>query len=802
LAVSALVVLVGLLGLAADAYPSGIRYFGDSTDSTYYPTSWGTYSGASWVELAAGSHFPVDPQHPFLGSNSLRLNWIAGAGGNWELTAAAPGWSSYDTSPFDTLIFMAWTETAVTATELPTVFLEDHQNHRTPRQALSLFSSGVPADAWTRISVPMSVFRANPGIADLTRVKDVFFGQGAGQSSGIPHTLIIDEIRIVEADGVPPAVPQTTAHAFEQHIEVRWDPVVDPDAETMRIEKRSGATWERAGDARAEDGAFIDWLGAPSEAGTYRAVAFDWSLNVSSPGDPDSAVTTHLSTDEWLDMAEEAAFRYFWLHSHPVSGLARETYGSGETCTSGGTGMGIMAVIAAADRGFITRDEARDRILQILQFLEAVQDTGEYHGAFSHWLSGTTGATIPFILDDPYRGDIVETAYLIQGVLTARQYFDGVHADEAAIRTLATQIWEAVEWDWYRPSSPGDVLYWHWSPTYGVSKSIPLSGWNEAMITYVLAEASPTHSIPASIYHTGWARNGAMVNGDTFYGYELPVGPDHGGPLFFAHYSHLGLDPRSRRDAYANYYEQNRNHSLINWTYCWTNPLGHTGYSEEIWGLTASYDPWGYRAHGPYWDDNGTIAPTAALSSMPYTFRQSFTALKAMYRDHGQGLWGPFGYRDAFNPGQNWYSGTYVAIDQGPVAVMIENARTQLLWDLFMSNPEIPLALDSLGFVPDGSVDVPDEPPAGPRFVLGVPAPNPSRGVITFAIEVPAAGDVDISVFDVAGRLAATVARGPRPAGRHVIRWDPRAERLPGGIYFLRLRAGDALATRRLVVLP
>ncbi|MHC4067546.1 MAG: glucoamylase family protein, partial [Planctomycetota bacterium] len=563
LAVAALLVLTGLLALAGDAYPAGIRYFGDSTDSTYYPTSWGTHSGASWVELALSTHFPVDPQRPFLGSNSLRLSWVSAPGGDWALTAAAPGWSAYDTSPFDSLVFMAWTESAVTVNELPMIFLEDQSNARTPRQALSQFSSGVPADAWTRISVPLTVFRLNPGGADLTKINKIFFGQNAAQSSGTPHTLIVDEIRIVDADGVPPAAPQTTARAFERHIEVRWDPATEPDAEALRFEKRSGATWQAVGDARAEDGAFIDWLGASGETGVYRAVALDWSLNSSPPSDPDSAITTHLGTDQWLDMAEEAAFRYFWLHSHPASGLAREIYGSGETCTSGGTGMGIMAIIAATDRGFITREQARDRILQILQFLSAVQDTGAYHGAFSHWLNGTTGATIPFIDDDGYRGDIVETAYLIQGVLTARQYFDGVHADEVTIRSLATQMWEEVDWDWYRPASPGDVLYWHWSPIWGVSKSIPVTGWNETMITYVLAMASPTHPIPASIYHDGWARGGAMVNGSTYYGYVLPVGPAWGGPLFFAHYSHLGLDPRFHRDAYANYFEQNRNHSLI-----------------------------------------------------------------------------------------------------------------------------------------------------------------------------------------------------------------------------------------------
>lgn len=797
----AAVALLALAALPAAAQAGGIRYFGDSTDPTYYPTSWGNHSGPSWVDLAQTSHFPVDTQHPFLGANALRLSWLSAPGGDWALTAAAPGWSAYDTSPYDSLIFMAWAASAVPAAELPAIFLEDQSNTRTPRQALSQFSAGVPAGTWTRVCVPLDAFRAAPGAADLARINKVFFGQEPSVASGVGHTLVLDEIRIVEADGVPPPAPATALRAFERHIEVRWDPAENPDAEAVLVERRSGPDWVRAGDARAEDGGLADWLGAPGQQGVYRAVALDWSLNASPPGAADSATTVTLTDDQWLDMAEEAAFRYFWLHGHPVSGLARERYGSGETCASGGTGMGIMAIVAAADRGFISRAQARDRILLMLEFLSTHAE--RYHGAFPHWLNGTTGAALPFFSADDYSGDIVETAYLVQGLLAARRYFDGPDTGETAIRALATQLWEEVDWDWYRPASPGNVLYWHWSPIWGIAKSQPVAGWHEGMITYLLAVASPTHPIPASCYHQGWARNGAMVNGKSFYGYLLPVGPDWGGPLFFAHYTFLGFDPRFRRDAYANYFLQNRHHSLINWTYCATNPGGHAGYGSEIWGLTASDDPWGYGVHAPYSGDNGTLTPSAALSSMPYTYTQSLAALKAMYRQHGEHLWGPFGLRDAFHPGAGWYAGSYIAIDQGPIAVMIENTRSQLLWNLFMSNPEIDPMLEALGFVPDVTVEVPPAPGSPRRLALAGPTPNPGRGTMTIAFDLPAAGEVDLAVFDVAGRRVATLARGLREAGRHVVRWEPEGPggRRPGGVYFCRLESGGGTAVRRVVVL-
>jgi len=368
---AAALVVAGLLG-AATGQAAGIRYFGDSTDTTYYDTSWGNRTGASWVDLAQTSHFPVDPRRPFLGANALRLSWRSSPGGDWAITAAAPGWSAYDTSPYDSLVFMAWGATAVTAAELPMIFLEDQSNTRTPRQALAQFCAGIPAGAWTRVSVPLAVFRQNPGSANLTKINKVFFGQNPAVASGATYTLAVDEIRIVSADGVPPAAPQTLARAYERHAELRWDPAGDPDAEAVRVEKRIGGDWVRLGDARAEDGGLADWLGAPGATGVYRAVALDWSLNASAPGEPDSVATAELTDEQWLDMAEEAAFRYFWLHGHPVSGLARERYGSGNTCASGGTGMGLMAIVAAAERGFVSREDARARILQIAQFLPII----------------------------------------------------------------------------------------------------------------------------------------------------------------------------------------------------------------------------------------------------------------------------------------------------------------------------------------------------------------------------------------------------------------------------------------------
>ncbi|MCP4248206.1 MAG: beta-glucosidase [bacterium] len=384
--------------------------------------------------------------------------------------------------------------------------------------------------------------------------------------------------------------------------------------------------------------------------------------------------------------------------------MAREGWGFGhstETVTTGGTGMGLMTIAVAVERGFVSRADAAARVLTILTFLE--DDATRYHGAWSHHLNGTTGVTIPFSAQDN-GGDLVETAFLVQGMLTARQYFDDpVDPIEMEIRTRATRLWEEVDWTWYRRFAGGDILYWHWSPDFGWAMNLPVRGYNEAMIVYILAVASPTHPMPPSSYTNGWIRPG-YLNGNNYYGFDQCAGPPLGGPLFFTHYSFLGLDPRHKRDPYCSYFDNSRNISLIHQAYGMDNPNGYAGYSEWVWGLTASFDPFGYDAHSPT-NDNGTVTPTAAISAMPFTPAESLVTLRHFYDTYGTQLWGPYGFYDAFNLEESWFASGYVAIDEGTIVPMIENYRSQLCWRLFMANPEIIPALLSIGWEFDGDFD-------------------------------------------------------------------------------------------------
>ena len=401
-----------------------------------------------------------------------------------------------------------------------------------------------------------------------------------------------------------------------------------------------------------------------------------------------------ISDDSLLTLVQKKTFAYFWSTSHPVSGMARERLNSGDIVTFGGTGFGIMGIPVAIERGFITRAEGLDRMNKIITFLN-LATTDKFHGAFPHWMNGTTGKVIPFGTQDN-GADLVETAFFIQGMLTVQSYFKNGNAAEKAMCANIETIYENVEWTWFQQGGQ-QKLYWHWSPNYGWAMNMPISGWDEALIVYVLAASSPTYPITKSVYDAGWALNGGMKNGKTFYGITLPLGSDYGGPMFFAHYSFLGLDPRKLTDTYANYWQQNTAHARINYQYCVANPRKNYGYGPNCWGLTASDIPNSYTASSPT-NDVGVIAPTAALSSFPYTPVESMQALHFFYYTLGDKIWGTYGFNDAFNLNKQWFATSYLAIDQGPIVTMIENYRTGQLWNLFMQNTNVQAGLTKLGF--------------------------------------------------------------------------------------------------------
>jgi hypothetical protein len=531
---------------------------------------------------------------------------------------------------------------------------------------------------------------------------------------------------------------------YDKHIELNWNSIASAD----RYE-----VWRKApGEDEfipIRDTRFLrlnDWVGreqTQSEPYTYYLDALSLQGNVLWTSDTLQTFVSEFTDDEYLDMVEEYTFRYFWEYAHPVSGMARERLGSDDIVTTGGTGFGVMSIIVGIQREFISREQGVNRLLQLVSFL---QFADRFHGVFPHWMNGRTGEVHPFSTFDN-GGDLVETAFLMEGLLTAREYFNQDNEKENVLREVITKLWEDVEWDFYSRNNSG-VLYWHWSPQYAWKMNFPIVGYNEALIVYLLAIASPTHPVDAGYWNSGWA-GGDYVNGNSWYGIKLFVGPHFGGPLFFAHYSFQGFDPRNIKDQYTNYFDQNRNHTLINRSWCITNPFHYLGYNENCWGLTASDDPSGYMAHAPGNMDNGTITPAAAIPSMPYTPIESIAAMKHFYQVYGENLWGQYGFFDAFNVSDNWFADSYLAIDEGPIINMIENYRSGILWENFMSNPEIQPALTAIGFV-DDAVSVNENPKKDFKWDV---YPSISDGRINIKLEDDAQNkNWSIKIIDVLGQ--------------------------------------------------
>ena len=404
-----------------------------------------------------------------------------------------------------------------------------------------------------------------------------------------------------------------------------------------------------------------------------------------------------LPDEQLLEAVQRRTFDFFWEGGHAGSGLATDRLRNRaeqpiDLVATAGSGFGVMAIIVAVERGWVARVAAVRRLTSMVSLLGKATC---YHGALPHFLHGGSGATLPFMRKDD-GGDLVETSILLMGLLCVREYFDADAADESLLRGVITGLWSDMEWDWYTQGGR-DVLYWHWSPNNGWAMNLEVRGWNECLISYVLAASSPRYGTPVDLYHRGYAVGRDFVNARTYYDIELPLGPAYGGPLYFAHYSFCGIDPRGLKDRYADYWIQNVNHVRINHAHCERNPNAHAGYSAACWGLTSSDDVFGYSSHTPD-NDSGTISPTAALSSMPYAPREALAAIRYFLTAHGDKVWGRYGFVDAFNAGQNWFADTFLAIDQGPIIVMIENYRSALLWRLFMRIPDIQRGMRALGF--------------------------------------------------------------------------------------------------------
>lgn len=699
--------LIAILSLAA-GFPRALKadteyyrhiFFDNSNTPDSYFYSSGKVTSPSTLELQ-GKRIPVDSSTFFTPPNALRLSWQSKPDGGWEVEIGVVEFRNREIFfDGDMLYLWIYAPAAMKAVNLPYLRLLDTNKNFSVPLRLGDFAVDLPARKWRRVQIPFGkIANGSIGHFDPHRLQAIVFAQG--RADGAAHTLLIDEIRIDHPPGAAtltasprPTAPQDLkAVGYERHIDLSWSVPTGGDSVGRYVVYRAldGRDYRPIGIQAPAVGRYTDFLGSAGRSASYKVASSDRDYRESKLSTAASATTRSMTDDELLTMLQEECFRYYWESSGPHSGMTRENVpGNDRIVTTGATGFEIMAFVVGVNRGFITRAQGVERLTQIVSFLEKAP---RYHGVWSHFMDDATGASLPVFDMFDNAGDLVETGFLMEGLLTARQYFSGTSDAERSLYQRISRLWETVEWDWYRRSPQGDALIWHWSPEWSWIINHRIDGFNETMIIYLLAIASPTHGVPASLYYSGWANphGNHYANGNSYFGIKLDVGFDTGGPLFFTDYSYMGFDPHALTDRYTNYFENNRNMALINREYCLANPGHHKGYGADDWGLTASDGPSGYVPHAPDAnDDTGTMTPTGALASFPYTPDASMAAFKHFYRDLGDRLWDIYGPRDAFDLDQNWFAPIYMGLNQAPITVMIENYRTGLVWKLFMSNPEI-----------------------------------------------------------------------------------------------------------------
>ena len=682
--------------------------FENSISPTAYFYSSGKAVPPSTLEMV-GNKLPVESAHFVSGPNALKLHYASRANGEWAAELRLATWPNRPLRmDGDTLSLWLYSETPLHAGELPMIALRDATNGFTAQVALGDTVNHLEAGKWTRVLIPLSRFQSvSVHPFDPARVNTVIFAQPSGDSG--EHTLLLDDVRIEDAARehrpAPPAPQGLTARGYGRHVELAWTPLPVAQVDQYVVYRSvNNEPFRAIGVQRPGVRRYEDFVGDDHFRARYRATARTAAMAESAPSATVEASTHPLSDDELLSMIEEASFHYYWDGAEPHSGLALESKPGGDDIVAvGGSGFGIMSMIVASERGFEPRDAIVDRMLHITSYLAHAD---RFHGVWPHFLSGSTGHVLRVfgMYDDG--ADLVETSFLMQGLLAARGYFTRDTPKERQLRQEITALWEGVDWDWFRATPNKDALYWHWSPDWGFYIANRLQGWNETMITYMLAIASPTHPAPASIYYSGFAAEGnpshPFGKAATYYGLPLAMNYSNGfaGPLFFTHYSFMGYDPRGVRDKYADYFVNNRNESLIQQKYAIENPHHFKGYGADEWGFSAVTGPRGYREYRAGPEDDGTIAPTAAGGAYAYTPAESLLALKHFYNDLGAKVWDVYGFRNAFNETEDWYSPDELGLNQGPQAVMIENGRTGLVWKSFMANPEMRTMQKKIGLTP------------------------------------------------------------------------------------------------------
>lgn len=677
----------------------------DAAGVGYYDASVPVITAPSQLTTATspfGGKLPILMNRAFTGSQSGLLEWKSVAGGDWTFYIASPGFATRDLTGLSNLVFFVNGPAAIPATSLPRLGLESSTNQKTPATSLASFlPQGLDDDpnTWQRVAVPLTAFQPY-GPFSPTQFKDVFFSQGAADN--VTRTVWLDNLRVTEGR-VPSTPTEVVTRAGDRSVVLHWARNSETNISGYRIYRGPGTNGPFALLNSTPVGlpSFADFAVTNGQTYFYVVRALMNGYDESSNSIAVSTTPRAFANDaEFLDYLQQTTFDYFWYEANPTNGLVRDRSQPNSFASIAGVGFGLTGIGIAIDRGWITREQGRQRVLVTLRtFRDGPQGTGAtgtigYKGWFYHFL-GLNTATRAWSSEL----SSIDTGLLLAGVLDAKQYFDANQPDEVEIRSAADTIFNRVDWQWM--ANGANSLTMGWKPESGFIASRWI-GYNEAMVLYILGLGAATNPLPA-IHWSSWTSGYAWRTNRGYAYVEFP-------PLFGHQYSHCWIDFRHIADPYMNargisYFENSRRATLAQRAYCIANPGGFAGYGSNVWGITACDGPGfgsfaGYNARGapPAQNDDGTLAPTAVGGSLPFAPEVCLPTLRNLYDQFRTNLWTGYGFRDAFNLTANWWDPDVLSIDQGAMLLMIENYRSQKIWRRFMRLPEIRRGLQSAGF--------------------------------------------------------------------------------------------------------
>lgn len=697
--------LICTLQIFAAEPPQDYIFFTNSRMTGNYFFSKVSYTNGSYVTNIK-KKLLVDEEQFHTPGNSLHLTCTNAKDGTWQASVFMNAIRGVDQfKPVKDLSFWIYTKHALS---LPGIKLMKSDSTFT---AVYQPDAVIDTGKWNRIVVSLKSFSEDGNKPE--NFIAVSFLQSVTDNS--KSDFNIDDIEFISdtslhASALTPSID--SVNGSYKHVDIFFRNLSSDEIKFIKVYRSAdGENFQPVGVQSPQMPMFTDFTGVTNKKYWYRISALDKNYNESALSASVTAQTHDMTNDELLSMVQQACFRYYWQGAEKASGLALECIpGRQNMIATGASGFGLMALIVVMDRQFISRKAGVQRLQKIISFLAKADN---FHGAIPHFIDGPSGKTEPFFGTKDNGADLVETSFFVQGLLAVRAYLNPAVAEEKNIIHAITKFWEKIEWRWYRQTADSKYLYWHWSPDQAWVIHHPLIGFNETMITYLLAISSPTFGVPASMYYSGFASQDTMAqeyrgwgnsaygrmysNGESFNGITLPVGVSNGGPLFFTHYSYMAWDPKSITDKYTNYFDNNKAIATINYRYSLQNPNNESAIGSEGWGFTASDGPTNYFADEPIQQrEDGKITPTGAIASMPYLPQESMAALKKYYNDYGKFLWGEYGFRDACNIDKNWCSDIFMGLNQAPMVVMIENYRTGLIWKLFMSNKDVQTGLQKL----------------------------------------------------------------------------------------------------------